>query len=244
MEELIKITTGNMSGAQCLSAKELYLFLGFDKSNWVSWAKNNIVDNVYCAEGIDWERLVLNTSVKNSYDYVITVDFAKRLCMMARSEKGEEARRYFIECENTVKQGLRYRLPVTYAEALRQLADETEAKEKIQKELESAKPKIDFFNQVADSKDAIDMGSVAKVLNYGMGRNKLFEFLRNEGILMSNNQPYQQYQDMGWFRVVEQKYTKPDSSTHISTKTLVYQKGLQAIQKRISKQAEKNLSSL
>ena len=94
-------------------------------------------------------------------------------------------------------------------------------------------PKADFFDTVTDSTDAVDIGSVAKVLNMGIGRNRLFEFLRNENILMSKNQPFQKYIDCGYFRVIESSYTKPDGSAHINLKTVVYQKGIQFIRKKL-----------
>ena len=98
-------------------------------------------------------------------------------------------------------------------------------------------PKADFFDQVASSKDAIDLGSAAKVLNMGIGRNRLFEILREEKVLMHNNQPYQTFIDRGYFRTIEQKYTVPTGETRISIKTLVYQKGLNYIRKVIEKSA-------
>jgi phage antirepressor YoqD-like protein len=73
------------------------------------------------------------------------------------------------------------------------------------------------------------MGSAAKVLDCGIGRNSLFQMLRDHGILMDNNQPYQTFVDRGYFRVVEQKYLKPDGSQCVSTKTLVFQNGLNYI---------------
>ena len=95
------------------------------------------------------------------------------------------------------------------------------------------KPKADFFDAVADSKTAISMNEVAKVLNIkGYGRNNLFEFLRNEGILDGRNVPYQRYVDCGWFRVIEQKYMR-NGEPNISIKTLVYQKGVNAIRKKV-----------
>lgn len=97
-------------------------------------------------------------------------------------------------------------------------------------------PKADFFDQVASSKDAIDLGSAAKVLNMGIGRNRLFEILREEKVLMSNNQPYQTFIDRGYFRTIEQKYTVPSGETRISIKTLVYQKGLNYIRQVIEKE--------
>ena len=92
----------------------------------------------------------------------------------------------------------------------------------------------EFYDAVAESHDAIELGAAAKVLNNGIGRNRLFETLRERKILMENNQPYQRYIDEGWFRVVEQKFTKPDGSTHIHIKPLVYQKGLNGIRRIIT----------
>ena len=107
--------------------------------------------------------------------------------------------------------------------------------EELQKQLADAQPKIAFHDAVTGSKDTIDIGEAAKVLAIpGLGRNKLFERLRNEGILMHNNQPYQKYVDAGYFRTIESSYTKPDGSTHVSIKTVVYQRGLNFIRKVVS----------
>lgn len=126
-----------------------------------------------------------------------------------------------------------YNMPGTYKEALIQLIAQVEENEKLALENSEMKPKADFFDAVADSKTAISMQEVAKVLAIkGFGRNNLFEFLRNEEILDKYNVPYQRYVDYGWFRVIEQKYMR-DGEPCISTKTLVYQKGVDAIRKRI-----------
>lgn len=101
------------------------------------------------------------------------------------------------------------------------------------KQIEEMRPKADFFDAVADSKTAISMNEVSKVLGIkGLGRNNLFEFLRDNAILDRWNVPYQKYIDCGWFRVIEQKYTK-NGDEHISIKTLVYQKGVDAIRRKI-----------
>lgn len=124
--------------------------------------------------------------------------------------------------------------PKTYAEALRALADEAEKAEALQKQNLLMQPKAEFFDAVAGSKTAISLGEVAKVLDMGIGRNKLFEILRQKHILMRNNQPYQQYVDMGYFRVIEQKY-EVHGEVRISIKTLVYQKGIDWIRKQLMK---------
>lgn len=97
------------------------------------------------------------------------------------------------------------------------------------KEIEELQHKGRFFDAVTDSKTAVEMAAVAKLLDVGIGRNKLFEILRKERILMYNNQPYQKYVDRGYFRVIEQRYTKPDGETIISLKMLVYQRGIDYI---------------
>ncbi|HSA75849.1 MAG TPA: phage antirepressor KilAC domain-containing protein [Candidatus Nitrosocosmicus sp.] len=96
-------------------------------------------------------------------------------------------------------------------------------------------PKAEFYDAVTGSSDTIDLGECAKVLAIkNVGRNKLFEILRDKNILMQKNQPYQKYVDAGYFRIVESTYTKPDGSTHISIKTVVYQKGLDFIRKLVA----------
>ena len=127
-----------------------------------------------------------------------------------------------------------YNLPQTYADALRALADQAEQTEKLRLENSEMKPKADFFDAVAGSKQAISLGDVAKILNYPkIGRNKLFEILRDQNILQNDNIPYQKYIDAGYFRVIEQKYNAGDE-VRISFKTLVYQKGVDYIRKTLN----------
>jgi anti-repressor protein len=103
------------------------------------------------------------------------------------------------------------------------------------KQIEVLTPKAEFYDAVTGSTDTIDIGEVAKVLAIaGMGRNNLFAKLRELKVLMENNQPYQKHVDMGHFRTVESKYTKPDGSTHINIKTVVYQRGLDYIRKVVT----------
>lgn len=108
--------------------------------------------------------------------------------------------------------------------------------EKHRAEIAVLVPKAAFFDDVADSKSAISMSEVAKVLAIpNVGRNKLFGLLREYKVLQGNNQPYQRYIDNGWFRMVEQKYSKENGDTVVTTKTLVFQKGVDGIRKVIGK---------
>ena len=96
-------------------------------------------------------------------------------------------------------------------------------------------PKADFFDQVTNSKDAIEMKEAAKVLNMpGIGRNNLFQILRDKKILMENNTPFQTFIDRGYFRVIESKWVTPEGETKINLKTVVYQKGLDFIRRTVT----------
>ncbi len=128
--------------------------------------------------------------------------------------------------------------PELAIKAFTALKEEREKNKALRAENERMKPKEEFFDAVTDSKDAIDMGQVAKVLNYPkIGRNKLFEILRDNGILQQNNQPYQKYIDCGYFRVVVQKYEARPGEIRINIKTLVFQKGIDYIRKILEKVA-------
>lgn len=178
-------------------------------------------------EGKDFiTNMLESTGGRPSIDYQITVDTAKQICMVQKTEQGKICRQYLLDLEkawNTPDQVM--------ARALK-LADKTI--HGLKSQLLEQKPKVEFFDTVANSKTALPMDKVAKVLDMGIGRNKLFEILRDKKILDRSNIPYQTYVDRGYFRVVEQKYTKPTGETVVTTKTLVYQRGVDYIRKIVA----------
>ncbi len=114
--------------------------------------------------------------------------------------------------------------------------EEEKVRQQLLTENTEMKPKAEFFDDVMDSKTAIDMASVAKVLNMGIGRNKLFQVLRDKKVLQGNNRPYQTYIDRGYFRCVESSYTKANGDTCVNIKTVVFQKGVDFIRKLLQEQ--------
>lgn len=168
--------------------------------------------------------------------FSLTLSQAKQVLVRESKFVRKAVVAYIERLENAIKQ--RFQVPTTFAEALRLAAEQQEKIEAQQKLIEVQKPKAEFYDEVVDSKDAIDMQSVAKTLNAGMGRTTLFRFLRGNKILMRNNQPYQRYVDMGWFRVVESKYTKPNGDICINLKTVVFQKGVDAIRRLIKQKGK------
>lgn len=53
---------------------------------------------------------------------------------------------------------------------------------------------------------------------------------------MSDNRPYQKYIDAGYFRVVEQKFDKGYGEIGINIKTLVFQKGVDFIRRKLNEE--------
>lgn len=100
-------------------------------------------------------------------------------------------------------------------------------------QIEVMTPKAEFYDAVVDSGSALSMEKVAKVLGIkGYGQNNLFKFLRQQKILDEYNVPYQTYMEYGWFKLIEQKYQRNDK-TMVTTKTLVTQRGVEGIRKKI-----------
>lgn len=112
------------------------------------------------------------------------------------------------------------------------LKEERERNKELQVKIVTDKPKVDFFDEIISSEDTIDMRTVAGLLNIkGLGRNKLFELLRTRKILDSRNIPYKKFQDAGYFKIIENKNSDKFGKERVTTKTVVFQKGLDYLRK-------------
>lgn len=89
------------------TASNLYAFLELNPSQFSRWCKRNIVNNKFATENVDYIRfdISVESAVKGQLktDYKITSDFAKKLSMTGNTEKHEQARQYFIACEQGLK---------------------------------------------------------------------------------------------------------------------------------------------
>lgn len=108
MNELIKIEKSNVGGdlIETVNARELHQFLEVGKM-FANWIKDRI-EQYNFIENLDY--VVFAETGNNlsggrpSKEYAISIDMAKELAMVERSDKGREVRRYFIECEKRLKQ--------------------------------------------------------------------------------------------------------------------------------------------
>lgn len=103
MNDLIKVTTNNQ-GQQVVSARELYLGLGLNKSNWSRWYPTNIIKNEFFKENVEWMGVRHYDEGNEVQDFAISLEFAKHIAMMARTHKSHEYRNYFIRCEERLKE--------------------------------------------------------------------------------------------------------------------------------------------
>ncbi len=88
------------NGKQVVSAIALYEFLGLAKQHWAKWYKKNITNNYTLTKNVDYFELPPSGRTR---DFAITTEFANKVSMLARTEKGEQARKYFINCERKAK---------------------------------------------------------------------------------------------------------------------------------------------
>jgi anti-repressor protein len=129
MQELIKITEN--SGKKAVSAKELYLGLGLNKAVWSRWYPTNIQENDFFLENEHWVGVQHNVEGNETMDFAISIDFAKHIAMMARTEKSHEYRNYFLECEKKLRK------PVSALEALAQTVAALQEQEKRLSQIET-----------------------------------------------------------------------------------------------------------
>jgi phage anti-repressor protein len=104
---LIPIFAGEIAGnsAQLVDARLLHSFLE-SKQEFTNWIKKRIAHYKF-TQGVDFsviDNFIGDASAfggkRKVIDYHLTLDMAKELSMVERNDKGKQARRYFIECEN------------------------------------------------------------------------------------------------------------------------------------------------
>lgn len=211
MKELIKITE-NEQGQKLVSARDLYLGLGLDKSNWKRWSVKNIIENDYFKENFDWSGFVIMTNGNETKDFAITLRFAQHICMMARTEKSHEYRDYLLECEKqalqvTRKDRLRLQLfsgdDLLIAQAHNELVrlEVEEATTPLIEKIETDKPKVDSFDRYMNSDGTYTTRNACKMLE--LSEKKVFAWLRVKGLVFKNKtQPTALAIEKGYFKVI------------------------------------------
>lgn len=109
-----------------VSARNLWVFLE-SKRQFANWIESQIKYGFL--QGLDFNKIVKPLE-NNKTDYDLTPDMAEHLCMMSRSERGMQARNFYIDCRKKLE--IQPKALPSYSEALRLLADEIETTQRLQ----------------------------------------------------------------------------------------------------------------
>lgn len=224
MNELLKIEV-NEKQEQVINGRQLHEFLEV-KTAYKDWFPR--MCEYGFSEGIDFcSKMSESTGGRPSVDHTLTLDMAKELCMLARSEKGKQARQYFLQIERD------WNSPEKVMARALLLANKKLEQQTIQ--IESQKPKVLFADSVAASHTTILVGELAKLLKQNgidMGQNRLFGWMRNNGFLISRNgtdynMPTQKAMNMGLFVIKETSVVHSDGHTSVNKTPKITGKGQQ-----------------
>ena len=230
MNELIEI---NYTTEQpTVSARDLHegLEIGTAFKDWFPRMTNYgfEVEKDFCS------KMSESTGGRPATDFDITVDMAKQICMIQRSEKGKQYRQHFLDLEkvwNTPEQ--------IFARALK-LADTQintlkEEKVVLLEDVKRMKPKEIFADAVATSHTSILVGDLAKLLKQNgieIGQKRLFQWLRDKEYLIKRkgeewNTPTQKSMKLKIFEIKESTTINPEGKVKINKTTKVTGKGQQ-----------------
>ena len=241
MEELIKVQVKN--NRQLVSARDLYQGLEVKRRFSAWWEQNS----KGFEKDTDYEGVLVSTpynklhpdKLQTIQDYLLTIDMAKELCMMSKTEKGKEVRKYFIQVEKN------WNSPDMIMQ--RALSISKQRIEALQNENAAMKPKALFADSVATSKSTVLVGELAKIIRgngVDIGATRLFRWMREKGYLINRkgsdwNMPTQKAMNLGLFKIKETTINHSNGTTSISKTPKVTGKGQQYFVNKFLK--EKNL---
>lgn len=228
MNNLINITL-NENHEPVVSGRQLHETLGV-KTRYDNWF------NRMTEYGFTENQDYLVTSIfghnssggkQSKVDHIIKLDMAKEIAMIQRTDKGKEVRTYFIQVEKD------FNSPEKIMARALLMADKKV--HKLEAQIEADRPKVLFADAVSASKSSCLIGELAKILKQNgidIGQNKLFQWLRSNGYLISRrgdswNQPTQKSMDLELFELKKTNINHADGHTTTNTTTKVTGKGQQ-----------------
>jgi len=228
MSDLIKINFD--SDRPTVSGRDLHEFLEV-KTAYKDWFPR-MCEYGFTAEIDFCSFLSESTGGRPAADHQLTIDMAKELSMIQRTEKGKLARQYFIQLEKA------WNSPEQVMARALQMADRTVASltgkvALLEETVESQRGAVLFADAVKTSHTTILIGELAKLLKQNgvsMGQNRLFEWMRRNGYLISRkgtdyNMPSQRSMELGLFSIKETVITHADGHTSTNKTPKVTGKG-------------------
>ena len=210
MEELIKIQVKN--DRQLVNARDLYKGLEVKRRFSAWWEQNS----KGFEENEDFTSVLTSTVVANGarkpiQDYLVTIDMAKELCMMSKTEKGKEVRKYFIQDEkdwNSPDMIMHRALEVSNSRIKLLTAKNQSLASKnkdLQDQIDRDAEDVTFAKAIRYSNHSIKVRELAAILTqngFQIGQNQLYQLLRLEHYISKHGTlPMGDKIKRGYFRV-------------------------------------------
>lgn len=190
MNELIKINPDGRT-----TSRELYEFLQLDLGQYSRWCKTNLLENEFSEEGTDWGLLDTNDEYsgrgQRATNYWLSISFAKKLCMMSKSERGNQARDYFIEIERRYAEQPKLTQIQMLAAMAQQMADQEQMMLAASANASTALRQIDFIRETIVRRDDdnwraninLDLNAIVKASGktYQDVRSESYDLLDSRG---------------------------------------------------------------
>ena len=258
LNELLPI--GEKNGQKAVNARDLHSFLQVGK-DFSTWIKNRI-DKYDFIEGKDFQTLYLdyqgnllnirlpqNGDSKNQQvskiEYALSISMAKELSMIENNERGKQARKYFIACEENKHELSRKDLALMVLQAEEEkerLALEVQKKEEEKQAIiEETKTAVVFTECVKNASTNILVRDLAKLITqngYTIGEYRLYDWLvenkylirhkrwsRSKNKYLFDYTPTQRAAEMKLFFVTENAIMQGGNPTFIKHTCCVTGKG-------------------
>ena len=202
----LPIIQENQDLQQAVSARELYDFLQ-PTERFANWFERQLQYGfVVNQDYLGCE--VFNTLARQSLqDYFISVDMAKEISMIQRSDKGKQARQYFIECERRSNQPVpTFQIPQTLGEALQLAANQA-------LQIEQDAPKVAHYNKVVDRHTLLTATQVGQKINMSAVKlNRVLEEIGVYNLAHKRGRAFRQWfidKELGEMKQTDMGYSQP-----------------------------------
>lgn len=237
--DLIPINHEN--GAPSVNARDLHAFLEVGK-DFSTWIKDRIQQFGFI-DGQDYSPISGNRSDglpgKARAEYALSIDMAKELSMVERTEKGKQARQYFIACEKALHQAApAIRAPQTLREALQLALDQQERIEALETTVSEITPKAEALDRIAEAEGLLNLTNAAKALQ--VQPKKFIAYLQTSGWIYRRNGsaewvPYQGRIQSGHMQAKIYTFTSQTTGDEVlKERAMITAKGLALLAKTFS----------
>lgn len=222
MNELLKVEV-NENQEQTVSGRELHMFLGIE-TPYMKWFER-MLQFGFEEEKDFWTKMSESTGGRPSTDHIMKLNMAKELCMLARNEKGKQARQYFLEVERewNSPEKVMARALLIANNKIETLTLENTMQKQVIAEFKPVKEYVDTIlastDTVTTSQIAADYGMSAKTLNKILNGQHIIRNVGGQWIL------YKKHMNKGYTKSETIEVTRKDGTKKVVMQTKWTQKG-------------------